>query len=81
MSERTQRLERVFSPQARFWLAWAVRAGQSLPAALTFFDAIIPIRSLRSFTPADVESEGRSTPQIIAVAIICFGRDDRVGEI
>jgi hypothetical protein len=31
--------------------------------------------------PADITTAGPSTPQIIALAMICSGRDDRVGEI
>jgi|HubBroStandDraft_6_1064221.scaffolds.fasta_scaffold01994_8 hypothetical protein len=69
--------------QARFWLeSGSSAAGRSLPVALSCFRAVnshsIPAHPLQ---PGDVTTQGPSTPQIIAFAVICSGRDDRVGEI
>jgi hypothetical protein len=63
--------------QVQFWLEWgSSTAGQSLLEACSRFRLVY---SDSIFThPMQTLTPGPSTPQIIALAMICSGRDDRV---
>jgi hypothetical protein len=55
---------------------------RNLPAALSCFRVVYSDSiSTRSPRPVDLTTAGPSTPQIIAFAMICSGRDDRIEKI
>ena len=68
----------LFSPSKSEDRTASTRVGQSLPAARSH--RLFGLDPQGESHPGNVTTGGPSTPQIIAFAMICSGRDDRGGE-